>query len=626
MKKLTLSFVLLLLFSASGFSQGCLPDGKVFLSQDQIDNFQTDFPGCTEIEGNVFITGGNITDLSGLNVLESIGGELNIAYCDSLISLNGLNNITAIAGNVDLSTNPRLKDLIGLDNLTSINGYLWIGYNDSLQSLIGLEGLTTINGKIQIAGNTQLTNIEGLSNIDPNSITKLLILENSSLSDCSAQSICDYITNPTGTIDILNNLPGCNSPGEIAINCGVVIPCLPYGNYHLYHQYQIDSFSSHYPDCVTLSGQVKITGNDITNLNGLNQITSINGSLLVSETNISSLEGLEAIDTISGYLDIVLNNNLISVEGLDNLQFIGQDLDIIQNHQLENFEGFNSLTRVGSFLRFWYNSKLKNIRGFSNLSSVNGDLWIESNSDLTDLSGFANIDSVGEQLYFRGNTALQDLSGLGSISVVGTSVIIINNDSLISLDGLNNLYSVGQDLVISDNYALLDLHVLNNLINIGRYLGITYNDNLVSLEGLNNIDPGSITDLNISNNPILSNCDVESVCAYLSSPQGYVSVHDNAQGCNSQAQIEAACLVGVTELSDTLLVSIYPNPAADFISINGIDPNNKISVTFYNRLGPITSTIKLTSDRLDISHLKKGLYIIEIKTNTWVSRQKFIKK
>ncbi|KAF0202569.1 MAG: hypothetical protein FD170_1743 [Bacteroidetes bacterium] len=625
MKKLTFLFTLIVLFSASGFSQGCLPEGVVFSLQDDIDNFQTDFPGCTEIEGNVFITGGNITDLSGLNVLESIGGELNIAYCDSLISLNGLNNITAIGGNVDLSTNPRLKDLIGLDNLTSINGYLWIGYNDSLQSLNGLEGLTTINGKIQIAGNTQLTNIEGLSNIDPNSITKLLILENSSLSDCSAQSICDYITNPTGTIDILNNLPGCNSPGEIAINCGVVIPCLPYGNYHLNHQYQIDSFSSYYPDCVTLNGQVKITGNDITNLNGLNQITSINGSLLVSETNISSLEGLEAIDTISGYLDIVLNNNLLSVEGLDNLQFIGQDLDVIQNHQLENFAGFNSLTRVGSFLRFWYNSKLKNIRGFSNLSSVNGDLWIESNSDLTDLSGFADIDSVGEQLYFRGNTSLQDFSGLGSISVVGTSVILINNDSLLSFDGLNSLYSVGQDLVISDNYALLDMHALNNLINIGRYLGITYNDNLVSLEGLNNIDPGSITDLSISDNQLLSTCDVESVCAYLSSPNGYVSVHDNAPGCNSQAEIEAACLVGVSELSDTP-VSIYPNPASDFISINGIDPNTEISITIYNPLGPITSTIALTSDRLDISLLGKGLYIIEIKTNTWVSRQKLIKK
>ncbi|MCO5263550.1 MAG: T9SS type A sorting domain-containing protein, partial [Lentimicrobium sp.] len=503
--------------------------------------------------------------------------------------------------------------------------YLWIEYNDSLQSLDGLEGLTAINGKIQIAGNTRLTNIEGLSNIDPNSITNLLILENSSLADCNAQSICDYITNPTGTIDIMNNLPGCNCPAEIASNCGFVIPCLPYGNYHLNNQYQIDSFSSNYPDCAELNGEVRITGNDITNLNGLNQITSINGSLVVSETSLTSLEGLEAIDTISGYFDIVLNNNLISVEGLDNLTFIGQDLDIIQNHQLENFEGFNSLTTVGSFLRFWYNSKLKSINGFSNLSSIDGDLWIESNSDLTDLSGFANIDSVGEQLYFGGNTALQELSGLDSISVVGKSLVIFNNDSLLSLDGLNNLYSIGQDLVISDNYSLLDLHALYNLIEIGSYLGIVDNDNLASLDGINNIKPGSISNIGIGNNALLSTCDVESVCGYLSISNGNGSIYDNAPGCNSQAEVEAACAVGITEFGDIQLISIYPNPASDFISIKEIGLNNEISVIFYNQLGLITSTIELTSDRVDISHLEKGIYIVEIKSNSGVSRQKFIK-
>ncbi len=626
MKKFTFLFALLLVFVTYGFSQGCLPYGIGFSSQDYIDNFQTNYPGCTEIEGNVRIYGGNIRDLSGLNVLETIGGELYITECDSLISLNGLNNITTIGGNVNLSSNRRLKDLIGLENLTFIDGYLWIENNDSLLSLDGLESLIAINGRILIAGNTQLTNIEGIANLDPNSITKLLISGNNVLSDCNAQSICAYLNNPLGTIDIMNNSTGCNCPSEIAINCGFVIPCLPYGNYHLYNQYQIDSFSSYYPNCEELNGQVRIIGNDIINLNGLNSITSINGSLIVSETSLSSLEGLEAIDAISGYFDIVLNNNLISVDGLDNLKFIGQDLDIIQNHLLENFEGFNSLTTVGSFLRFWYNSKLKSISGFSNLSSIDGDLWIESHSALTDLSGFANIDSVGEQLNFRGNTALQNLSGLESLSVVGTSVIIINNDSLLSLDGLNNLYSIGQDLVISDNYSLLDLHALNNLIKIGNYLGIGNNDNLLSLEGLNNIEPGSITDLGISHNPLLSSCDVESVCGYLSSPNGYVSIDDNALGCNSQAEVEAACVVSVPEFSDIQVVGIYPNPASNFININKIDLNNKIYINFYNQLGQITNEIELTSNSVDVSHLEKGFYIIEIKSNSWMTRQKFIKQ
>jgi hypothetical protein len=47
----------------------CLPEGINFTTQAQIDNFQTNYPGCTEIEGDVLILGSNITNLTGLSVL-----------------------------------------------------------------------------------------------------------------------------------------------------------------------------------------------------------------------------------------------------------------------------------------------------------------------------------------------------------------------------------------------------------------------------------------------------------------------------------------------------------------------------------------------------------------------------
>jgi len=37
----------------------CLPDGISFTTQEQIDNFATDYPGCTEILGTVYINGGD---------------------------------------------------------------------------------------------------------------------------------------------------------------------------------------------------------------------------------------------------------------------------------------------------------------------------------------------------------------------------------------------------------------------------------------------------------------------------------------------------------------------------------------------------------------------------------------
>jgi hypothetical protein len=73
----------------------CLPEGITFETQDQIDDFQVNYPGCTEIEGNVTITGDGITSLTGLEGLISIEGDLAIYLNYGLTSLTGLDNIDA---------------------------------------------------------------------------------------------------------------------------------------------------------------------------------------------------------------------------------------------------------------------------------------------------------------------------------------------------------------------------------------------------------------------------------------------------------------------------------------------------------------------------------------------------
>ena len=51
-KKTALLIVLVFFTQANVFSQ-CLPNGISFNSQAQIDSFQTNYPGCTEILGDV---------------------------------------------------------------------------------------------------------------------------------------------------------------------------------------------------------------------------------------------------------------------------------------------------------------------------------------------------------------------------------------------------------------------------------------------------------------------------------------------------------------------------------------------------------------------------------------------
>jgi len=108
--------------------------------------------------------------------------------------------------------------------LTSIGGSLiigdwWQGGNSALTSLTGLENLTAIGGSLEISRNDALSSLTGLGNIDAGSIENLKIRSNDFLSACEVQSVCDYLANPGGTIEIHDNAFGCNSQIEVEEAC-----------------------------------------------------------------------------------------------------------------------------------------------------------------------------------------------------------------------------------------------------------------------------------------------------------------------------------------------------------------------------------------------------------------------
>ena len=111
----------------------------------------------TSFGGDLTILYTSLTNLSGLDNVTSFGGDILIGLNDSLKNLTGLGGLTSIEGNINIGYwsyvtmdywlgNPLLKDLSGLDNLTFIGGDLGIYGNERLKSLTGLENLTSIEG------------------------------------------------------------------------------------------------------------------------------------------------------------------------------------------------------------------------------------------------------------------------------------------------------------------------------------------------------------------------------------------------------------------------------------------------------------------------------------------------
>jgi len=228
-KKVLLSIYILISFNGAVLSQSCLPEGISFETQEQIDNFQINYPGCSEIEGTVYISGGEISNLNGLSILTVIQGSLFISYNDALTSLTGLENLNSIGGALKIENSEALINLSGIGNLRNIGGSLEIRSNNSLTKLNSLAYLLSINGDLKITNNDVLTSLTGIQYIDPGSISNLYIWGNEVLSSCEVQSVCHYLYEPPGIVEIYDNTIGCNNQDEVFEACIVSIDkILPY--------------------------------------------------------------------------------------------------------------------------------------------------------------------------------------------------------------------------------------------------------------------------------------------------------------------------------------------------------------------------------------------------------------
>jgi len=148
--------------------------------------------------------------------------------------------------------------------------------------------------------------------------------------------------------------------------------------------------------------------------------------------------------------------------------------------------------------------------------------------------------------------------------------------------------------------------------------------------GLDNINANSILNLRIIDNPSLSTCAVQSICDYLTSPNGTVEIHDNATGCNSQEEVEIACAFGINDkfISKSHFF-IYPNPASTQITISTpTTPPKNTFMTIYNLNGQALLSRQITEEQtvIDVGTLPQGIYFLKVADDRTVQVGKFIKQ
>jgi len=344
--------------------------------------------------------------------------------------------------------------------------------------------------------------------------------------------------------------------------------CPPSGTITLSTQAEIDAFSTNYPNCTDLS-ELRVEGADISNLDGLSQLTRISdepGHLLISNCiNLTNIQGLNNVEFV-GNLIITNNNSLISLDGLQNIDYVYGCLDIAYNQNLSNIQALNNFDfylsdnagytcwweeydpyygysylheykihihdntnlaecALQSFCNSWFGS---NFNWFYNNGSQEcnwggyvqqaceanyciSDVILETQADVDNFSmNYPCSDSILSRLYIgpaTGTSDITDLSPLSQVTYV-EGLIIRNNSLLTSLNGLEQIV-MGQE----QQLALGSLEINNNdaLPNLDG-LTIDYVNNVEIIDNdvlIRLFTPGSCVDmqldLTISDNALLDN-------------------------------------------------------------------------------------------------------------------------
>ncbi len=294
-------------------------------------------------------------------------------------------------------------------------------------------------------------------------------------------------------------------------------------------QEQINDFTFSFENCNEFSGQMIISGSDITDLDGLSSILAIYGSLEIRNTRIKNVDALSFISTLNGTLSIYNNDLLENLNGLDHITNLDSltiaanpmitnytgldnltDVDYlkIEDMQTADFSGFSNLERAAEFV-VNDNTQLASLNGLSSLENVS-ILGLSSNQSLSKLTGMENLNAEetfisikncptlsnldGFQNYeqlnvleLEQNGNLESLDGLENVTSA-TRINVFGCNSLNDLDALRNLTAIREDLTFAFCNMVSDFSAFNNLESIGRNLFLSQLFNLQHLDDFNNTE------------------------------------------------------------------------------------------------------------------------------------------
>jgi hypothetical protein len=309
-------------------------------------------------------------------------------------------------------------------------------------------------------------------------------------------------------------------------------------------QKDVDEFPINYPGCHRILGDLLIENTDITNLDSLYVIDTIDYYL--SLTNNYQLENIRGLRNLKYVQDFYLVNDtsLKSLQGLENLENASNSLGLNSLNKITNLQGLDNLKRCRQFSVSNCNN-LTTLSGIGSMSIVN-TIHILSNGILLNLDGLSPQLTYLDHLYLINNSQLKSLTNLENLDAVWI-LDIEGNQNLVNLNGLDSITLIGY-LHIKKNSILESISALHQVNEIRVRTSLIDNPKLSNIDALSKANMMTMDSLVIVANPMLDVCAIESICVYLADSTNPARIFDNGTFCLTRDQIEMECLLLPLEL------------------------------------------------------------------------------
>ena len=478
---------LIILISLCSNAQ-CPNTAITLTTQEEIDNFSTNYPGCTELLGDLIINGSGLQNVDGLSHITTIAGDLEIKGLNEFTSTS-FNGLTSLTGTIKMVYSTReIEHFDGFNNLITAGGVhiSHVKFNE----VNGFNALQTITGDLTMS----------YLNIGPEGTVE------------------DITINAFGNLETIG--------GDLYMKD---YPAVIFPGHNIYPNLEFNSLKR-------VEGKLSLDLPEFDN--GFNQLEYV-GSLYL-KANFEN-RGMKVGPNLFGALKTIDNELYIQLIGgrfggqqsleLDSIESIG-DITIYGTLIVVNLDNLTSLNN----LRISDDAEFPSFGMRANaLTEVTGDIEVDHQYWPEPILKFDALKVVGGNLRAWGR--IHDEFG-GSPFRNVTHIngdLSFNSRNTPSIDGehFSSLQVVKGDMSIRNPGTYKNNTINNdfqNLTEVHGTLGIR-DIRTTSLETFNSLDVSILSGLNIQNNSNFSGCYETFICNYVAQPGSSYIITNNAAAC-----------------------------------------------------------------------------------------------